>query len=78
MSYGNSGYNASLRICYVVDSCLTLIAGLSSPLSADISFVSALKATIQYKDSPDHKEIILLDSPAYLIVSGRSALVLRV
>jgi len=35
------------------------------------------KVTIQYKDSPDHKEIILLDSPAYLIRSGRSILVLR-
>lgn len=35
------------------------------------------KVTIQYKDSPDHKETVLLDSPAYLIVSGRSVIVLR-
>ena len=35
------------------------------------------KVTIQYKDSPDHKEIIVLDSPAYLIRSGRSVIVLR-
>ncbi len=35
------------------------------------------KVTIQYKNSPDHKETILLDSPAYLIRGNRSVLILR-
>jgi len=35
------------------------------------------KVTIQYKDSPEHKEIILLDSPAYLIRGNRSNLIFR-
>ena len=36
-----------------------------------------MKATIQYKDSPDHKEIITLDAPAYIIRNARSVLPLR-
>ncbi|MDD4663460.1 MAG: stalk domain-containing protein [Caldisericia bacterium] len=35
------------------------------------------KVTIQYKDSPDYKEIITLDTPSYIIRAGRSFLTLR-